>query len=123
MRKSFLLFLIYSIAVISILGLTFEIRAENTANQVLTSDASKEPVAIETTRGDVFVTYILKEDENKFYVRNLDGSIEGEVERAEVKNIRKPTAGEILKTQEILGMVPEETTVQETRQETEGSTK
>lgn len=115
MRKLFLWFLICGTATMGVLSLPFEIKAEDTASQAANIDQSKEPVAVVTSRGDVFVTYILKEDKNKIYIRNLNGTIEGEVERSEIANMRKPTAEEIRSTQERLGMIPKQATSQETK--------
>lgn len=106
--KMVFVFFVCILAVTGILIFDSALKAEDSATQVPVNNDSKHPVAIETKNGDTFVVYILKETKDDLLVQNLNDTIEGIVLRSEIIGIREPTAEEIKKTKERLGIMPKE---------------
>lgn len=105
MRRKFLSFLICVLVVAGTLACAPMLRAQAAADQSLISDDGIEAVTLELKGGERAIVYILKENKDTLYVRNLNDSMEVSLPRANVVKIRKPTAEEIQKTKKRLGMM------------------
>jgi hypothetical protein len=84
------------------------VQTEGAGYQVPVNDDGIEAVTLELKSGSKVVVYILRKTADTYFVQNLNDSMEVSVPRANVVNVRKPTAREIEKFQKRLGITPKQ---------------
>ncbi|MBU1128023.1 MAG: hypothetical protein KKE01_02970 [Candidatus Omnitrophica bacterium] len=80
----------------------YDVKAEDTAEQVFVNEDGVEASTIELKDGTKVVAFMIRENKDQLFLRNPNNSIEASLPRANVVAIRKATAREVQKQQKKL---------------------
>ncbi|MBN2452854.1 MAG: hypothetical protein JXB40_01155 [Candidatus Omnitrophica bacterium] len=99
MKRSVLAVLVLTVTICGLV-IPSALKAESDEYKVPMNDEGTEAVMVETRSGNKAIVYILNETPDVLYVQNLSDSMEVTIPRANVTNIRKPTAKELEKARQ-----------------------